>query len=202
MKKCTRCGAIQNNSRHHCIDCGEKLGTPLSKAETVEIEERLGNTLNEMSDRTEDFFVPLRDKIMGAISVIGIIASIVILILAGQENTRIEASVPDGVIVDRGVGFTTIISDGEIDYQYPSAYKERIDNAGANALVALFCFATAIPMLTIPKAMWFIATLRYRIFFKGDAAPSDFALSVGKAITYALFAIGIIEVIYGYCLFF
>ena len=71
MKRCAKCGAIQNDSRHHCIDCGEKLGKPLSEAEVLEIEERLDNTLDDMSDRTEDFYVPLRDKIMGVISVLG-----------------------------------------------------------------------------------------------------------------------------------
>ena len=202
MKKCIKCGAIQNDSRHHCIDCGEKLGKPLSETEVVEIEQKLDNTLDDMSDRTEEFYVPLRDKIMGAISVIGIIAAIILLILVGRTNNQIEASIPDGVIVDRGAGFTTIISDGEIDYQYPSAYKERIDSAGTSALIALFCFAMAIPMLTIPKVMWFLTTLRYRIFFNWDTTPSDFALFIHKAISYILFASGVIGVLYGYWLFF
>ena len=120
----------------------------------------------------------------------------------GRANNQIEASIPDGVIVDRGAGFTTIISDGEIDYQYPSAYKERIDSAGTSALIALFCFAMAIPMLTIPKVMWFLTTLRYRIFFNWDTTPSDFALFIHKAISYILFASGVIGVLYGYWLFF
>lgn len=185
MKRCTKCGAIQNDSRHHCIDCGEKLGKPLSKAEALEIEERLDNTLDDMSDRTEDFYVPLRDKIMGVISVIGIIAAIVLHILVGRENNRIEASIPDGVIVDRGAGFTTIISDGEVDYQYPSAYKERIDNAGTSAVIALFCFAAAIPMLTIPKVMWFLTTLRYRIFLIGiPRLQISHCLSAKQLLTY------------------
>ena len=202
MKKCIKCGAIQNDSRHHCIDCGEKLGKPLSEAEAVEIEQKLDKTLDDMSDRTEKFYVPLRDKIMGAISAIGIIAAIILLILVGRANNQIEASIPDGVIVDRGAGFTTIISDGEVDYQYPSAYKERIDSAGASALISLFCFAMAIPMLTIPKVMWFLTTLRYRIFFNWDTTPSDFALFIHKAISYILFASGVIGVLYGYWLFF
>lgn len=202
MKKCTKCGAIQNNSRHHCIDCGETLGKPLGEAEALEIEEKLDNTLDDMSERTEDFYVPLHDKIMGAISVLGIIAAIVLLILVGLENNKIEAAIPDGVIVDRGAGLTTIISDGEVDYQYPSADKERIDNAGTSALIALLCFAIASPMLIIPKVMWFIDTLRYRIFFNWDTSPSDFALFIRKAITYILFASGIMGVLYGYWIFF
>lgn len=86
MKKCTKCGAIQNDNRHHCVDCGEKLGKPLSKSEALEIEEQLDNALDDMSDRTEDFYVPLRDKIMAVISVLGIIAAIILLILCGQSK--------------------------------------------------------------------------------------------------------------------
>ena len=202
MKKCTKCGAIQNDNRQHCIDCGEMLGKPLSKSEAVEIEKRIDNTLDDISERSEDFYVPLRDKIMGVISVLGIIAAIVLLMLVGRENNRIESSIPNGVIVDRGVGFTTIISDGTGDYQYPSAYKETIDKAGLNALIALFCFAVAIPMLFFPKFMWFIDTLKYRMFLNWDTSPSDFALFIRKAITYIVFAIGFIGVLYGYWIFF
>ena len=202
MKKCIKCGAIQNDSRHHCIDCGEKLGKPLSEDELSVIEDNIDKTLSNMSDRTEDFYVPLRDKIMGVISALGLIAAIILLVLVGRENAKIKASIPDGVIVDQGAGFTTIVSDGGVDYQYPSADIERIDIAGTSALIALFCFAIAIPMLTVPKIMWFISTLRYRIFYNWDTTPSYFALLMGKVIAYILFAGGIIGILYGYWVFF
>ena len=202
MKKCKQCGALQNDDNSTCIDCGAVLGKALSEAEAAEINESIDDKLDGMSERTEDFYVPLRDKIMGVLSVIGIIAAIVLLVLVGRENDRINAEIPDGVIVDRGSGFTTILSDGEVDYTYPSALKRKLDNVGMSALISLVCLTAAFPMLIVPRFMWFIDTLRYRIFYNWDTTPSYFALVVRKAFTYIFFAVGIIGVIYGYWQFF
>jgi len=202
MKKCKQCGALQNDDNSTCIDCGAVLGKALSEAEAAEINESIDDKLDGMSERTEDFYVPLRDKIMGVLSVIGIIAAIVLLVLVGRENDRINAEIPDGVIVDRGSGFTTILSDGEVDYTYPSALKRKLDNVGMSALISLVCLIAAFPMLIVPKFMWFIDTLRYRMFYNWDTTPSYFALVVRKAFTYIFFAVGIIGVIYGYWQFF
>ena len=202
MKKCKNCGALQNDDNSTCIDCGAVLGKALSEAEAAEINESIDDKLDGMSERTEDFYVPLRDKIMGVLSVIGIIAAIVLLVLVGRENDRINAEIPDGVIVDRGSGFTTILSDGEVDYTYPSALKRKLDNVGTSALISLICLIAAFPMLIVPKFMWFIDTLRYRMFYNWDTTPSYFALVVRKAFTYIFFVVGIIGVIYGYWQFF
>ena len=161
MKKCKQCGALQNDDNSTCIDCGAVLGKALSEAEAAEINESLDDKLDGMSDRTEDFYVPLRDKIMGVLSVIGIIAAIILLVLVGRENDRINAEIPDGVIVDRGSGFTTILSDGEVDYKYPTALVSELSNIGTSALISLVCLIVAFPMLIVPKFMWFIDTLRY-----------------------------------------
>ena len=202
MKKCKQCGALQNDDNSSCIDCGAVLGKALSEAEAAEINESLDDKLDGMSDRTEDFYVPLRDKIMGVMSVIGIIAAIILLVLVGRENDRINAKIPDGVIVDRGSGFTTILSDGEVDYKYPTALVSELSNIGTSALISLVCLIVAFPMLIVPKFMWFIDTLRYRMFYNWDTTPSYFALVVRKAITYIFFAVGIMGVIYGYWQFF
>lgn len=202
MKKCKNCGALQNDDNSTCIDCGAVLGKSLSEAEAAEINESLDNKLDGMSDRTEDFYVPLRDKIMSVLSVIGIIAAIVLLVLVGRENDRINAEIPDGVIVDRGSGFTTILTDGESDYTYPTALKRKLDSVGLSALISLICLFVALPMLTLPKFMWFIDTLRYRMFYNWDTTPSYFALVMRKAVTYISFAVGVIGVISGYWQFF
>ena len=70
MKKCTKCGAVQNDSRYYCVDCGEKLGKPLSEAEAFVIEERLDDMLDDMSERAEDFYVSRRNKIMAIMAVV------------------------------------------------------------------------------------------------------------------------------------
>ncbi|MBQ7921825.1 MAG: hypothetical protein IJ325_04500 [Clostridia bacterium] len=202
MKKCKKCGALQNDDNSTCIDCEAVLGKALDEAEAAEINERLDDTLEGMGERKEDFYVPLRDKIMGVLSAVGIIAVIILLVLVGRENDRIDADIPDGVIVDRGSGFITILSDSEVDYSYPSALKRKLDNVGMNALISLICLIVALPMLIVPKFMWFIDTLRYRMFYNWDTTPSYFALVVRKAVTYIFFAVGIMGVIYGYWEFF
>ncbi len=202
MKKCKNCGALQNDDNSTCIDCGAVLGKSLSEAEAAEINESLDNKLEGMSERTEDFYVPLRDKIMGVVSVVGIIAAIILLVLIGRENDRIHAEIPDGVIVDRSSGFTTILSDGEVEYSYPFALKRTLDNVGISALISLACLIVGLPMLVVPKLMWLIATLRYRVFYNWDTTPSYFALAVRKAVAYTCFAVGIICVINGYFRFF
>ena len=95
-----------------------------------------------------------------------------------------------------------MLSDGEVDYTYPSALKRKLDNVGMSALISLVCLIAAFPMLIVPKFMWFIDTLRYRMFYNWDTTPSYFALVVRKAFTYIFFAVGIIGVIYGYWQFF
>lgn len=202
MKQCKKCGALQNDDNNTCIDCGAVLGKALDEAKAAEINDRLGDMLDGMSARTEDFYVPLRDKIMGVLSAVGIIAAIVLLILVGIENDRIYAEIPDGVSVDRGSGFTTILSDGEVDYRYPSALKRTLGHAGMSAFVSLICFIGALPMLTVPRFMWFIDTLRYRMFYNWDTTPSYFALVVRKTVAYLLFSGGVVGIIYGYWQFF
>ena len=38
MKKCSRCGAVQKNSRMNCIDCGAPLGKPLDDKSEAALE--------------------------------------------------------------------------------------------------------------------------------------------------------------------
>ncbi len=202
MKKCSSCGAIQNDERSVCIDCGKVLGKPLDQAEMSAVEAATRESLDNMAERTDDFYVPIYDKIFGIVAIIGIIAAIILLVLVGKENARIQAEIPDGVIVERGSGFTTILSDGEVDYTYPSMLVGKLNNVGTSALISLVCLIIALPMLIVPKFMWFIDTLRYRIFYNWDTTPSFFALVLRKGATYILFICGAISVIYGYCLFF
>ena len=56
MKKCPMCGAIQNDSRSVCIDCGARLGTPMSKEDEVAIDEAMDGKLEEGGAKT-DFFI-------------------------------------------------------------------------------------------------------------------------------------------------
>ena len=73
MKKCKKCGALQSDEKTTCLDCGTLLGRPMTEEEEEAADELLDDRLDDLSERMQDFYVPLRDKIMGVISIIGII---------------------------------------------------------------------------------------------------------------------------------
>ena len=202
MKKCRECGAIQNDSRKKCVDCGALLGSPMSKEEQEAVEAALDDKLDGMAERAEDFYVPLRDKIMGVICIIGIIAAILLLNFCQDEIKQIKSNVPDGVIVSQGSGSITIISgDNASDYQYPTPRSRTLEEAQLCSLISLVALIIACPMLFFPRFMWLLDTLKYRLFYHWDTTPSDFALILRKTVTYVLFVVGVGSVLYGYWLY-
>lgn len=75
MKKCKSCGALQKDERTTCIDCGERLGMPLSDSELEAAEEVFQDQLEDMSEKTDDFRVTKVDAaliILHALLTIGI----------------------------------------------------------------------------------------------------------------------------------
>lgn len=90
MKKCKKCGALQNDERNTCMDCGTVLGHSLTEQETRLEEAALENKLDGMADRTDDFYVPLRDKIMGIICILGMAAAILLLTFPFTPNRHAD----------------------------------------------------------------------------------------------------------------
>lgn len=202
MKKCTRCGAVQNDDRTSCIDCGALLGRSMTREEENLVEAELDDRLEGLAERTEDFYVPLREKILGVLCIIGAVAAILLLNFVGIEKKEIKGSIPDGVMISQGGGFTVIMSaDGASDFVYPTRRSHTLDDAGDLAVVSLVAFIGAVPMLLIPQLMWKLDTLKYRVFYNWDTTPSYFALVMRKALTYGLSVIGMGSILYGYYLY-
>jgi len=203
MKKCHNCGAVQGDDRTTCIDCDSALGRPISKAEEKRIDESIDDKLDSMAERTEDFYVPIYDKIMGVLCIIGIIAAIILINLCGIEEQQIENDIPEGVSVVQSSGSIIIMSDGNSsEYVFPSARSHTLDQAQMYAVLSIVGLIGAVPMLFFPKIMWLIHTLKYRLLYNWDTTPSYFALVIRKAATYILFAIGGGSVIFAYSLYF
>ena len=203
MKKCKKCGALQSDGRSTCIDCGTALGRPLSEADEELAEALLNDKLDSMAERADDFYVPIRDKIMGVLCIIGIIAAIILINLCGMEKRQIENNIPDGVSVTQSGGAIITMSGGSApDYVFPSARSNTLDQAQMFAIFSIVGFIGAGPMLFFPKFMWLLDTLKYRLFYNWDTTPSYFALVMRKAATYILFAIGTCSILYAYWLFF
>lgn len=201
MKKCRKCGALQSDDRTQCVDCGTLLGAPMTDAEESRAEAALDDKLDQMAERTADFHVPLRDKILGVLAILGIIAAIVLLCLVGAEKKEIRDAVPANVqrqIFHNGSFVTTITSPKPSSVSYSSARMDALDKSQAAALAALIAFAAAAPMLLVPGLMWNLDTLKYRLFYNWDTTPSYFALCLRRAATYILFAAGVIAILYGF----
>ncbi len=201
MKKCKKCGALQSDDKSVCIDCGAHLGRAMTPLEEEAAEAALDDKLDNMAERAEDFYVPLRDKIMGALCIVGIIAAIVLIVLVGRANDDIRQAIPDNVIVNTSNGFTEILSDGEGNYDYPHARVDELSRATLSAVIGIICLVAAFPMLIIPKFMWLLDTLKYRIFYGWDTTPSYFAIVIRKVVTYILFGVGVIAVIGGWYMY-
>lgn len=201
MKKCKKCGAVQNDDRTTCVDCGTLLGRPMTEEEEDIAEAELDDKLYAMSERTEDFYVPLRDKIMGVLCIIGAVAAILLLNFVGVEKAKIKADIPDNVMVYSNGVYITMFSDGSPGFVYPTARSRTLDEAGSYAFIALISFIVSGPMLFFPRFMWLLDTLKYRLFYNWDTTPSYFAIVIRKAATYFLFVLGVGTILYAYWLY-
>lgn len=203
MKKCKKCGALQSDDRSVCLDCGTLLGRPLTEAEEAAAEAVLDEKLSDMADRTEDFYVPLRDKIMGILCVLGVIAAFVLVWCAGNANDAIGDLLPDDTLIITGGystenGYTAIYPEGAENYSHLYRRMDELEHAILSGIAAIVTLILTFPMLLFPRLIWQLSTLKYRVFYEWDTTPSDSALLFGKGVTYTLFGIGIIALLYGW----
>ncbi len=211
MKKCKKCGAIQSDDRTNCLDCGAILGKPLSEEEADAVEDQLDDKLDGMAERAQDFYVSVPDKIMGILCIVIAVASLVMLNLVSVSKANIEKQNPNpdrhitatyanGQLVN-SVGFD--MSTGE--FFDPSAedlktlnLRSGLENAASGALIALVSAIAAFPSLLFPRFVWYIDTLKYRLWFDADPTPSFFYIAMMKFWRYVFFGISVIGIAYSY----
>lgn len=87
MKICEKCGAHNSDKRSFCVDCNEKLGDKLSEFEEQQIQEKLDEKMENMYNKRDPFYVSLFDKIIGAISLLGVLCGLVLMII-GKISQR------------------------------------------------------------------------------------------------------------------
>ncbi len=211
MKKCKKCGAVQSDDRSTCVDCGTVLGRPMDEAEEAQAEAALDDRLDGLAERAQDFYVSIPEKVMGILCIIAVVAAVVMLNLVGVEKTSLDKQVPDYVMMtSAGGAFITATAfdpeTGELyDAEIPQSWYTRhseLEDAGLSALVGLIACVGAAPMLLVPRFMWWLDTLKYRLWYEWEPSPTYFATVVRKGMTYLLFAMGLIGVIYSYFLYF
>ena len=84
MKVCEKCGAINNNERFFCADCGEKLPAPVSKAYEAEINGRISDTDDKLMRESDPLAVTTFDRITGFVSVGGLLLAVVLLFVGAR----------------------------------------------------------------------------------------------------------------------
>ena len=81
MKACDKCGALNSDNRFFCVDCHEKLGDAVSEQEQGNIEQNIDTALENLYNDNDPLYVSRFDKVMGFLSLVGAVASIVLLVV-------------------------------------------------------------------------------------------------------------------------
>ena len=200
MKKCSRCGAVQKNSRMNCIDCGAPLGKPLDDESEAALEDMLDDKLDVLSERAQDFYVPIRDRILAVVCVIGIVAAIVMLYLVGGEQDKLDASDMGNMYFSKTA---TGISTDFFQISGSSSHRQHeVNEAGTGAVIAIVTLFISAFMLLFPKVQWLLETLQFRLYLDADPSPSYLWLFMQKFGAYLCFAVGIGALIFTYVVFF
>ena len=196
MKKCKKCGAIQSDDRNLCVDCGALLGESVSEAEAARVEAEFADKIDTMGDRTEDFHVPVHERVLGIVSIVLAVLMLVSVWISGARLSSIRSDLHLTVIPSDDSGgvkdFLWIDDVFETDAATVAAIaqSESLERALLYGLIGAFCFGVSAALFLLPKLMWFLATLRYRLWFDLDTSPSDFALGFIKVSKYAVFVLG------------
>lgn len=83
MKKCSKCGLVQDD-RRQCIDCGAFLDETLSAAEEERYRDEVSDAVREMSDRCVDFYVSPKQRWFGIGAAAAVILSVVVFLLGAK----------------------------------------------------------------------------------------------------------------------
>lgn len=193
MKKCGNCGAVQNDARTVCIDCGERLGRPMSDAEAAQHMSALDKAVEHMTDPSDDFAVPRRDKIMGALALVSIVVLCVLLCVIGVVEDRYQPEYPKGAALSASGTGAVFFSPGEGVTWVENPYideQQALEQASLTALCGVLMFAFAAFLMFFPRAVWYLDTSRIRRYISGELAPSRAWVVTHKIVQYVAFAVG------------
>ena len=211
MKKCKKCGAVQSDERTTCVDCGTVLGRPMDEAEEAQAEAALDDRLDGLAERAEDFYVSIPEKVMGILCIIAAVAAIVMLGLVSVESPKLEKLVPEHIQIFHYVGGTSYavgfdpVTGKAYEEEIPQYYFIRsteLEKAATAALCAVGLCAVAAPSLLVPKFIWWLDTLKYRLWYDWQPSPTWFMVSGRKIAAFVTAVGGLIGVIYSYFLYF
>lgn len=68
MKICDKCGAHCSDDKFFCVECNEKLGDKLSKAQEQKVSADISRKIEKMQNKRDALYVSKFDKIIGSLS--------------------------------------------------------------------------------------------------------------------------------------
>lgn len=86
MKLCEKCGTPQKDENFRCVECGAILPKPLSDKEEEIIEDQISDYIDDAADRSDDFHVGTREKLLIAADILGFIMSFVVMIFFSDKS--------------------------------------------------------------------------------------------------------------------
>jgi len=91
MKICSKCGAKQQDHRGFCLDCGERLGDPLSAAEEKQARAEMNVELEKLYNRRDPLYVSKWDKLGGGIALLLAVVALIVIMIAKDTIFDIRA---------------------------------------------------------------------------------------------------------------
>ena len=203
MKKCKSCGAIQADDKTVCSDCGGILVASMTESEEQAAEQAIRQKVNEMAEKSDEFYIPRRDKIISLICIIGIIAAIVLIGVAQHARVARKQEIPDFVEIVVGNGSAITVPSETVENTVLGDHRLKdLKEASGLAVISIMIWIFVCLMLMAPRFMWNLATAKYRIRYGWDTTPSAIDLRIRKWSAYIACGIGFICLIYGWILCF
>jgi len=201
MKKCKYCGTPQSDERHTCVDCGKPLPKPLSAEAAEAIEDALDDQLDAMSEYRDVFEVCCTDRILGILGIVGLIASCLLFAVSQTEINRMNRELQEALMAAAMAG-EPLFEITRSTEPLPPTRSDYLDSTVKGSAVAIAFFLESCTLLLFPKFIWFISTIRDRLWYADEPTPSAFAESMMKFSKYGGFVIGCIALAFAAWMYF
>ena len=201
MKKCRYCGTPQSDERHTCVDCGRPLGKSLSAEDAEAIEDALDDQLDAMSEYRDVFEVSCTDRILGILGIVGLIASCLLFAVSQTEINRMNRELQEALMAAAMAG-EPLFEITRSTEPLPPTRSDYLDSTVKGSVVAIAFFLESCTLLLFPKFIWFISTIRDRLWYADEPTPSAFAESMMKFSKYGGFVIRCIALAFAAWMYF
>ena len=194
MKKCKNCGMVQSDDNTVCLDCSSPLGPSMSEGENKVAEASIKDKVNDMAERTDEFYISLRDKIMGYVCIGFIVVALVLLALAYHQYQQLNPNEVSQITIN---DHTVTLPNG-FDVPTPRMYQLKdVMNLG---WICILVSALTCPLLLAPRFVWWLKTWKYRFYHGWETPPSYYDTVSRKIVAGISFVISAIALIYGWIL--